>query len=596
MDENANLDNEFKRYLEIMRPYLTQIVDQDVINICKAWIQKLSDCEVNEKILRNKYVFALCYQLAKGMLQEPFLKFPEKGTLPPISDEFDSDISTTDAYLVMKPEDDTKVLFNNNDSQVSETDYLSQETDFLCESSGNKLINILPNQNRQNESCKQFIFSFSPDAMNINDNYKDYSEEYKLRANNLVLKLREIKTQNIILHEELEALKKECRKSPVEVEENKFKVDCCTSACCQSRDSNATLNSLKNKLQDVQESKNVMYQTIESISDKLKRFEDVKRLEIKEIETNHKLEIMRIETMIREETKEMYERKLDEMKVHYENLIEKIQNKLSQDKQDIITSKDEIIHEKEVCINTKDIEIARLKTLIEDEKNHLHDVINKFLEKPSEDLNIENMRIKAEQLEKRLNKVEKSKTKCTKVFEAKLAHLQREKHLAECSLQLQLVRQRAHVVNEVADESQMELNTALNKLESKYKDIVANMQTTAIQRRIQDRLALESILQAACGIQNDFTNCSQGPNHSQYSSKTMQNQNRNGNQINQSLDSELSALLHSNKVDNLIGAHEKSLTEGSVVTGYYLDGEKMGELLERVYIPQRDIGDGPLKK
>lgn len=602
-NENASLDIEFKRYLQIMRPYLQQLLDEDVIEICKAWIQRLSTCKESEKTLRNKYVFSLCYQLAKGLLNEPFLSFPPKQELSPLADDLDSDTSSTELeYIVITSEEDnTRVLFDSKKLPTSETDYQSQCSKYDNE---DKKVYIQdceepPNDESVSSSFKQKIINYP--CMNIASSFghhKISGEDYKFRASNLVQKLREIKTQNMLLQKELEKLRHELKIKSCNDDANDSmeKIDNCTSACCYTRDSNTTVNSLKNKLQELQDSRSMLIQTIEHLQEKLDNFEEMKKHEIDEIEARHKMEIIKTKTATREETKELYENKLEELKQHYEIVIENTQSKLNSEKQEIVIAKDRIISEKEQTINAKDNEIARLRNLNDDQKSHLQGVINRFLEKPGEDAGSESMRYKAEQLEKRLNKVEKSKTKCAKLYEAKLAHVQREKHLAECSLQLQLVRQRAQVVNDVADENQAEITAALNKLESKYKEIVGNMQATAIQRRVQDQMAIESILHAACGIRNEnYTNCSQGTNRSQFSGKTMQNQNRNGNQMNQSYDSEISALLTGNKVDNLI-AGNKSLGEDSVMAGYCLDGERMGELFERVYIPQRDIGDGPLKK
>lgn len=599
MDENegASLDVEFKRYLQIMRPYLEQLLDQDVIEICKAWIQRLSNCNENEKNLRNKYVFSLCYQLAKGVLDEPFLKCPRTNELPPLPDDLESDVSSNEIeYIVINSEEETKILFNSKKSPPSDTDYHSQDNDLDVEGIDNEASTGREKQIQTNEQT--FYCYTCPDMPRGFEGPILKSDEYKFRANNLVMKFREIKAQNLLLHKELEVLRQECKIKSCDNFDNDsiVKVDHCTSACCHSKDSSVTLNSLKTKLQEVQDSRKILIQTIDQLQEKLDNYDDMKNHEIEEIEARHKLEIIKVKTATREETKEIYEKKIEEVKANYEMMIENIRGNLDSEKHEVALAKDRVIAEKEKIIEEKDNEIIRLRNLNDDQKGHLHEVINKFLEKPNDDIPDDGMKMKAEQLEKRLNKIEKSKSKCAKLYEAKLAQLQREKHLSECSLQLQLVRQRAQVVSEITDENQAELTSALNKLENKYKEIVGNMQATAIQRRVQDQMAIESILHAACGIRNEgYTNCSQGTNRSQFSGKTMQNQNRNGNQMNQSYDSEISALLTGNKVDNVVGGN-KSLAEDSVMAGYCLDGERMGELFERVYIPQRDIGDGPLKK
>ncbi|XP_026739384.1 putative leucine-rich repeat-containing protein DDB_G0290503 [Trichoplusia ni] len=576
MDDNetANLDLEFKRYLQLLRPYLEQLIDKKVIKICDSWIQRLSDCKDDEKALRNKYVFLLCYQLAKGFLDTPFLNRPPS-ELSPLSDDLHSEESSTEVeYVVINSdvEPRTKVIFDSKKVAISETDYLSQEFDKITESltSSEIPLNAFPNCTNP-----KFLCLNCPELL---QKYVGHGEEYECRANNLIKKLREIKMQNILLQRELDALKEEARGKNEDCTcECIPKVDNATSAYIKNNDSNITLRSLKCQLQEVQDSRNTMIQTISNLHDQLDHMNELKKNEIEEIEAKHRLEIIKVRTAAREEMKEYYEKKFDELRLTYEDTINKVQDTATTESQELTKSKDEMINERNKLLEIKDAEIARLKAQVEEQKNNLNTMLNKFIEKSNEDLSNDTMRFKAQQLEKRLNKMEKSKVKCIKLYEAKLDQLQREKHLAECTLQLQLVRQRAQVVNEMTDENQTELNSSLDKLETKYKDIVANVQATAIQRRMQDQLALESIFQAACGIheQNLMPN-----------SYTKQARNQN-----QSYDSEISSIMRGNKVGNVIAGNNKSYGEDSLGAGYCLNGERMGELFERVYIPQRDNGE-----
>ncbi|CAH0592750.1 unnamed protein product [Chrysodeixis includens] len=567
--DTANLDLEFKRYLQLLRPYLEQLVDNKVIKICDSWIQRLSDCKDDEKSLRNKYVFLLCYQLAKGFLDTPFLNRPPS-ELSPLSDDLHSEESSSEVeYVVINSdvEPRTKVIFDSKKADNSETDYLSQELDKITESltSSELPLSAFPKQ--------QFLCLNCPELQK----FAGHGEEYECRAQNLIKKLREIKMQNVLLQRELEAFKEETKGKSEECScECIPKVDNATSAFIKNNDSNITLKSLKCQLQEVQDSRNTMIQTISDLHDQLDHFDELKKNEIEEIEAKHRLELIKVRTAARDEMKEYYEKKFDELRNTYEDTINKVQDTATTESQELTKSKDEMINEKNKLLEIKDSEIARLKTQVDEQKNNLNTMLNKFIEKSNEDLSNDTMRFKTQQLEKRLNKMEKSKVKCIKLYEAKLDQLQREKHLAECTLQLQLVRQRAQVVNEMTDENQTELNNSLDKLETKYKDIVANVQATAIQRRMQDQLALESIFQAACGIHEQ---------NLMQTTYTKQARNQN-----QSYDSEISSIMRGNKVGNVI-AGNKSYGEDSLGAGYCLNGERMGELFERVYIPQRDNGE-----
>ncbi|KAH9635133.1 hypothetical protein HF086_000854 [Spodoptera exigua] len=577
MDENdiANLDVEFKRYLQLLRPYLGQLVDQNVIKICDTWIQRLSDCKENEKVLRNKYVFVLCYQLARGVLDLPFLNQPPD-ELQPLSDDLHSESSTEEEYLVINSEEPrTKVIFDNKNQSRSETDYFTQEFDKGTESlTSTELPQPIIKENYPSSTGKNVFCYTCPE---VRHHMTDHSEEYEYRANNLVKKLREIKMQNMLLQKELVALKDESKnlKQDELAYEVVTKVDNATSAFIRTNDSNITLKSLKSQLQEVQQSRNNLIQTINTLQDELDRVNEMKRNEQEDLEAKHKLELIKARTAAREETKVFFEKKIEELRQTYEETLNKMQDSASYKVQDMNKLKDGIIEEKDKLLEAKDVEIRRLRTQLEDQKNNLHTMLNKFMEKSNDEGSCDAMKLRAQQLETRLNKLEKTKAKCIKMYETKLAQLQREKQLAECSLQLQLVRQRAQVVNELTDENQAELTTSLDKLETKYKDIVANVQATAIQRRMQDQLALESIFQAACGIHEQ----NQMP-----FPKPARNQN-------QSYDSEISSLLRGNKVGTVIVGGNKSFGEDSLTGGFCLNGERMGELFERVYIPQRDNGE-----
>lgn len=571
MDENdlANLDLDFKRYLQLLRPYLMHLANENVVKLCDIWIQRLSDCKNDEKVLRNKYIFLLCYQLARGIFEKPFLSRPPS-KLQDFSDDFNSDDSSTEVEdeVVNKEKPKTRVLYNSKNLTISESDYLSQDDD----KTGNEKANTHDNYEKKDTtlgSRKHTIICYRCPELQANDN-KIQGDEYELRANNLIMKLREIKMQNLLLNRELTSLREESKCAREVVTEGFLgKVDNATSPILHRNDSNATLNSLRHQLQEIQDSRNVLIETISNLQNQLDNFNELKRNQIDDIEAKHKLELIKVRTDARDETKLLYDKKFEELKQSYEKTIAKIQETAEHEINDVTKAKDKIISEKNKLLDSKDKSIAELTNQIEAQKTTVHSMLTQFIEKSSEDVSNQGLKIQNQLLEKRLNKMEKSKIKCTKVFESKLSQLQRDKHLTECSLHLQLVRQRAQIVSEVSDDNQTELSTSLDKLESKYKDIVANIQATAIQRRIQDQRALECLMQSVCGFDGQ----------NQYSNPV-----RN---LNQSYESESTAFARNNRVGNVVmGA--KSFGEDSVMPGFCLNGDRMGELFEKVHIPQRD--------
>ncbi|XP_072937579.1 uncharacterized protein [Epargyreus clarus] len=534
---------------------------------------------------------------AKGVLDEPFLKLPSQDELPPLQDDESSDGSFTEVeYLVIDSEStNTKVLYGKrnpsqvfSDNSVTNID-INNETscvDSTCN------LQMLQKDNIYQTKCKPTIQSYDCPFMNNNyRNCNECNENYQYRANNLVMKLRELKKQNVLLHEDLAALKEESKKKNAFYDslDDILKIDMATNTCNYYADSKTTLTSLKCKLQEVQCSRNNLIETVSSLQDKLDHFDELKKHELEEIEAKHKLELIKLKTSIREEVKVSYESKLDELKKHYENLLLEIQTNTKEEIEIFYNSREQIILEKDKLLQSKEAEICELKCQIEELKSHQFAVLNRFIDRPVEKSS-ENLKNKTHELEKRLYKMERTKNKCAKAYEDKIASMQREKHLAECSLQLQLVKQRAQFVNEVTDENKVELATALDKLENKYKEIVANVQATAVQRRLQDQIALESLIQAVCGTSNGNTYANTAnKNTGQFSGKSIRNRSKDRTQRQ---DREIETLCNSNRVENVLVGN-KSFGEDSVVTGYCLDSEKLQELFERVHIPQRDVGDVP---
>lgn len=612
MDENEEqiLDSEYKRYLEIMRPYLGQLLDQDVIEICNAWIQRLSDCKPKEKVFRNKYIFSMCYQLARGILEEPFLQNPTSEELTPLQDGTNTDDSNNESseveYLALDLNSTkTKVIFNKSNKPATEISHSSEfyETDQSKDCHDEQKNPVNWSSNSQTDGREETVMCYDcpiafPKIPNI-DIYNDtcYNDkQYEYRVNNLIMKLREIKMQNLMLHNELITLRENSRlqhKYTENLQDNIIKVDNSTSVHIHTQESATNLNCLKSKLQEVQDSRNSLIETISNLQEKLDNFNDMKKHEIDDLLAQHRLEIIQVKASIREELKASYEKKVEELKQYHEQFVKDIQSKHVTEIENIKATIESTLAEKDKTIQSMETESNNLKKYIEGLKSNQFLMFSNFLDHSNKNLSPKCMSQKTEELERRLNKMEKAKIKCLKAYELKLANLQKDKHLAECSLQLQLMKQRAQVLNETADEHQTELATALDKLEGKYKDIVANVQATAVQRRIQDQMALESIIQTVCGVRNEGLHCNiaQATYTDQLSNKAVRTQARDANR---SCDNELPTIIRDNKVGSVIVGN-KAFADDSVLNGYCLDSEKFSELFERVCVPQRDTSESSPK-
>lgn len=209
--------------------------------------------------------------------------------------------------------------------------------------------------------------------------------------------------------------------------------------------------------------------------------------------------------------------------------------------------------EKDEIIKSKEMEILRLNKTIEE----LETQYNKVIPQKS-----------TQKLEKRIRKIEKSSNKYFKALENKLLNIQREKHSNECSLQIQLVKEKAQIVSEITDGNRTEMVKALEKLENKYKEIVAQVQATALQRRMRDQLALETLMKAICDIPNEHVS-------KDYQLNNEKNVNPNGDVKNKHL-------CHSDRIRIIFG--NKSIRGEDIGNTYHVDNET-------IHIPQKDVND-----
>ena len=552
-----NLDAEYKRYLEIMRPYLGQLQDQNVIEICNDWIEKLCQSNSKEKVLRNKYIFTLCYQLARGTLEEPFVSKPNFDELSPLPNNINHDESSTEMEYILVDLENTRALLNYEESTASITGVFSKNSNEMkqCHTesksdNNNKssLLNI-PQSNLllgdpQERSGGNVSFNVGNIFRNI---------YYQSRIKNLIYKLRNLKQQNIHLRDELTYIKENyiLRDERDDSYGDILKIDASTSTYNPSTECLVTVKSLKCKLEEVQASRKMLIENINTLKNNLDDYDDMKRIEIEEIQAKYKIETMEIETRIKLELKEKYEQKISEIKNQYEESL----NRRIEEIQSITASKDEII-------NKKIEEIALLNINYEKLKNNLAQIST----------------TQQTDLEKYINDCRKSKNKYCKAYEEKIYNLKKEKQLTECFLQLQLMKQKAQITKEITDEYQIELTTALDKLENKYKDIIASVQATAVQRRFLDQMTLGSLIQTICGISKEKVH-----NRTQEQENFILDQYHNQMKKNKVV---FSGATQRNVVGSVIVG-----TDSSDLTKYYTDKEKMVELFEKSHIPQKDVCD-----
>ncbi|XP_063616121.1 probable DNA double-strand break repair Rad50 ATPase [Cydia splendana] len=564
MDENVRyLDREYEQFLEIMRPHISQLKDRDMATICSAWIKRLCACKIHEKILRNKYIVTLCYQLSKGILDKPFLEEPTDKDLPPISEPTLSEVPSSEVEcFVLDCEEASNVIHLNKSLKTQTVDPFHNSVVL-----DKKLATMMSNETTTTESNEKLSFKqtsyYHQNPSMIQPRVElQLPETYIYRTHNIISKLQEIKKQNALLHHELNEMKD---KSSEDDPAGEFQEKVNTSTLyLRLNDSNSTLNSLKIKLKVEKDVRNALIDKVQSMQELINNLNNLKNQEIEEIQARQKLELLNIKSSIKHETRQMFENKLEDQKQQYEIKIKELG--------DINISKDEIIAEKDKIIQQKEIEIVRLSAENKFSKEHLQSILNKLLYRPNEEQD-DQFRIQNHILQNRIIKLEKAKMKFVRAYESKLALLQRERHLVECSFQIQLVRQRAQIINDVAGDSQDETKKAVDKLEAKYQNIVANMQATAIQRRLEDQMAVASILQAASGIRDSY-----GLFTPLYP-KQLQRKNKNLRS-----DSEIPvSVFEGNKV-----------FRNNDVTENFGDERRYGELgtlFEKVHVPQRDNGD-----
>lgn len=580
------LDAEFKRYLKIMRPYLGQLDDQNTIDVCEKWIQRLTNCSDSEKIARNKYIFYLCYQLARGQLEKPFIDSPPNDSLPGFSTpafSIGSETSSELECLVVEPdEENTNIWMNSKVRSMSVTDYISRDRNRSYSMDSNELKKSVESLKRKHEHAsnlqKNNMFS-RRHSLSTNNSTIGLKNCYEQRTHNVIKKLRDIKKQNFLLNCELKAFRKEANNRITtecddysDFEQKIYRVDNSTSICFDCGENNV---SYQNKMEELQESLHKMVQTIEKQQEIIKYFDGMKKNDIAQLTANHNFEIIKLKSKLGE-TNEMKAVDLHFTKSQVDELITKKET----DFNEIIRKKDEIIEEKDKKILENEFKIKKLEETLLEQKNKIESLTGN-------NDNADDIKIRAQYLEKQLAKMEKARHKNSKMLQAKLVLLQREKHLSECSLQLQLVKQRAQISSELVDESQIELQTALNKLENKYKHIVGNVQIAAIKRRVQDQMTLEALLQTTITTKNE-NNAHQSKFHYDKSNNNQSfipgNSKNTNKDVTDTYESEIASLFHNDHEEHT--ANNRSFESQS--PKYCLKSEQLHDFFEKIVLPQKE--------
>ncbi|XP_013149670.1 PREDICTED: nucleoporin nup211-like [Papilio polytes] len=575
-DDNANLDVEYNRYLQILQPYIEQLLDLEDIELCNAWIRRLSDYKEDEKTLRNKYLFTLCCQLAKGILKHPFCSFPPPNELPVLDEASDDSLSeggsnftlgfhnsngeilvgsTTLSKTILQPKDSELTAASHsiqknidNIDNKKEEDELKLLTDSLVGSSNSTVTNL----------CYPEILKDLSKFVNSEDNVY-------LRVNNLIDKLRQIKKQNTLLLKELQVLKEESISR-----QNILQIHCAT---------NTSISIKANESTDVDSKGNLSTYDVECQND-LSKLCKQQSFDIEELKKQHEIELNSIKTAAQQEVQDVYEKNIQTIKQDYEMKIKEMKTKHENEINKLRASLIDVNFEKENIVALKNHELINLRAELDEAKAN-NSVLRSGFVKACNDFNSETVKEKALEFEKRLYKIEKSKNKHVKAYQMQLASLQRDKCLLDSSLHLQLLKQRTELLTEFTEENQKEILATVEKLEGKYKEMVANVQASAIQRRIQDQIALETVVHAVYG--GGFKNghaTFRSANNNVLKSKLIRNRQDNEEDLLASL--QLSGVGKNSKDKDV------SKREDDLVTGFCLDEVKLEELYERVHIPQRD--------
>ncbi|XP_041975796.1 uncharacterized protein LOC121730723 [Aricia agestis] len=246
----------------------------------------------------------------------------------------------------------------------------------------------------------------------------------------------------------------------------------------------------------------------------------VKEFDLPKFTNESELEIIKIYESKIIELMKQHSNSLDDLKQYYERLLGRLQ-----------IAYDNNITEKEGIIKNKDEEIARLNKSIEEMKTRT--LCKKF--------SIQN-------IEQRLSKIEISTSKHLKKYQRKILK-QRQKYIRDCSLLLDLLQQKS--IDDTKDNPIDPCTNHLKKLEDKYKNIVAKVQATALQRMIQDQLAMETLVKKISRISFVCNKTSQMNNVHNKTKSKIEDPNThepNGVEVNDQMElknnSELKRFLH----------------------------------------------------
>ncbi|GBP81292.1 hypothetical protein EVAR_59684_1 [Eumeta japonica] len=511
-----NSVGEYERNLLSVRSYIKELVDYHDVDICQSWIEKLTSCAEDEINLHNEYMNALRYQLSNGILKDPFLELPPKGKLSPYPDNDESDYcnnGVSDPELLRTESNCDGHEIDNEELSCNLIEKKETELNFdsLPEMISTKAETIILGSDcasscasQVSESLVENINTYTKPLNNKGQYYVD--DNLDKRANDLIMKLREMKRQNSLLNKELLAMRAEMGHVQICQRKGAYKYDFHLSEEDDARNisdfydnSNNVLAYFNEKIAEMENFSYFLLDSLDSFEEKLRQIDDEEKYNIKKMISKYKIEVEKIKISVRNELKESFEKDIKELKQMYDNKIKQTELNILQREQETITAKNKIIKEKDELLTMKDIAIGKLEVIVEEQRSNLKTTINRLSDKANSECNTDSLQNKVYRLERQLVKADRSKKKYIHLYESRIARLEREKHYLMYNFQLQLIRQKTYQASDTATETHSKLNAVFSKLESKYREVVTNMQATAIKRRMQDQLALESILLASYG-------------------------------------------------------------------------------------------------
>jgi len=450
--EVLKLDEDFKTGLQKLRPFLLKLNSPEDGKHCKLWIDKLHD-SIDSRRIRNTLLEMLCSQVESGSLHHPFNKPPPQGSLRSECSSSSVNTDEDERGCDQSGWNDSCVVLETEELETTYSEFNSDCSHPTCLSGfENPMCNIQHHQSWANFPC----------GSGVGRQCNDESETVQ----SLLETIKNLEGQNETLKQEVECHKNTCNQAQAKLQEVNIEVLTLRERLAELQNLHSNIEHMHDKT--IIEYKQVFGEKLRSLSDKL--LDAVWKntsLESSFSEIAKKVQVN--ETKCATDSEKERNQEIKQLRNDFDMEIE-IKVKEIQALKGMLSKKSE--------------EIQKMKKKMKSDCDKMQSEISSMKEemRRSAEESDERLKEKVNKLKKTAFKMHYKLKKGEKHYEECINSLKRDHEIELMSLKTQLKTQNTD-----------QIESLLNHLEVKYKNLVKSIQAKATQQRNCDLMRIKQL-------------------------------------------------------------------------------------------------------